>query len=567
MIRMVRYAGNRLVSGARLLGLAPHDSMRWKIHRSLLNSLPDAARSRPAANQAEVDDNLPMLNPALQIVLTMSLLAQAPPTARRVAITIDDGPVVGEMTDLVRFQRVSAGLIGSLAAERVPATIFVNERQLNVAGQRDARAAVLEQWLDAGFDLANHTYSHPSLNKVPLWQFADEVVKGEVIMRPLLERRGRKLEWFRYPFLHSGLSGDVHQGIMDFLAQRRYRVAPVTVDYADYTFAGAFRNQLATGNVEIAHKIKDAYLNQVNVGFEYAEKTSVEVFGYEIPQILLIHCNELNSLTLRDTIARLRTRGYQFITLDEAMKDAAYERPDTFAGPGGSWLSRTATVMGKKLTLSRPAVPEWITSTTAAAPQTRPALLFREDWKETPAATPATQEHVSNPDLVLTLHGPGRDLIKKSHHDQPADDPYYIWSGDTKAPWAISLRPRRGPFDLSGQTRVRWRAKQSGFHELHLIVQIDAKQWVISDQSDGPSADWREREFSIRDLSWRTLDIEQVVEGRPVDKANLSRVLAIGVTDLRAGGGTPASSRLDWIEVYATTSNSQPPTPNSQLPK
>jgi hypothetical protein len=96
--------------------------MRWKIHRSLLNSLPDAARSRPAANQAEVDDNLPMLNPALQIVLTMSLLAQAPPTARRVAITIDDGPVVGEMTDLVRFQRVSAGLIGSLAAERVPAT-------------------------------------------------------------------------------------------------------------------------------------------------------------------------------------------------------------------------------------------------------------------------------------------------------------------------------------------------------------------------------------------------------------------------------------------------------------
>ena len=504
-----------------------------------------------------------MWNSALPIALTFSLLqAATPPTqpARRVAITIDDGPVVGEMSDLGRFQRISAGLIGSLTAEKVPATIFVNERQLNVAGQRDARAAVLEQWLDAGFDLANHTYSHPSLNKVPLWQFGDDVVKGEVIMRPLVERRGRTFEWFRYPFLHSGTSEEIHQGIMSFLAERGYRVAPVTVDYADYTFAGAYRSQLAAGNVELAERIKQAYLEQVELGFDYAERSSVELFGYEPPQILLIHCNELNALTLRDTVARLRKRGYAFVTLQEAMKDAAYERPDTFAGPGGSWLSRTATHMGKKLTLSRPPIPEWISGTgSGAGSRTRaqpaaaaPGLVFREDWKETPAATPVTQEHVAHPDLMLSLHGPGRDRVKKSHHDQPADDPYYIWSGDTTAPWAVSLRHRRGAVDLSGQARVRWRAKQSGFHELRLIAQVGQEQWLIADRSDGASADWRERDFAIADLGWRTLDITRIVEGRPVEGPDLSTVLAIGVTDLRAGGGTPASSRLDWIEVYGT---------------
>jgi len=31
----------------------------------------------------------------------------------------------------------------------------------------------------------------------------------------------------------------------------------------------------------------------------------------------------------------------------------------------------------------------------------------------------------------------------------------------------------------------------------------------------------------------------------------LSRVDEVGFTDLMAGGGTPASSRLDWIEVWA----------------
>ena len=251
-----------------------------------------------------------------------------------------------------------------------------------------------------------------------------------------------------------------------------------------------------------------------------------------MPQILLIHCNELNSLTLRDSIARLRKRGYEFITLDEAMRDPAYERPDTFAGPGGSWLSRTATVMGRQLTLSEAAVPEWITRNCEGTRDANargecraiaPSLAFREDWKETPAATPVTQEHVANPDLILTVHGPGAALVKKSHHDQPADDPFYIWSGDTTAPWAVSLRHRGGSVDLSGQARVRWRAKQSGFHELRLIVQVDDKQWLVADQADGASSDWRERAFAIAELTWRTLDITRIAEGRPVEKPNLSR--------------------------------------------
>jgi peptidoglycan/xylan/chitin deacetylase (PgdA/CDA1 family) len=280
---------------------------------------------------------------------------------RRVAITIDDGPVVGEMKSLENFQRISAGLIGSLQAEKAPATIFINERQINVHGQRDGRAAVLAQWLDAGFDLANHTYSHPSLNRVPLWQFQDDVLRGDVITRALLAERGRKLVWFRYPFLHSGTTTEVHQGIMDFLEQRSYRVAPVTVDYADYSFAGLFTRMMRSGDTETAEKVKQAYLDQVDVGFAHAEKVSQDLFGYEPAQILLIHCNELNSLTLRESIARMRNRGYSFITLDEAMTDKAYQRPDSFAGPGGSWLSRTATSMGRPLPPgSGPQLPPWI---------------------------------------------------------------------------------------------------------------------------------------------------------------------------------------------------------------
>jgi peptidoglycan/xylan/chitin deacetylase (PgdA/CDA1 family) len=305
------------------------------------------------------------LSIGLAVTVALASAGAQAPTGRRVAITIDDGPVVNEMTDLGNFQRITHGLIGSFQVEKVPVIMFLNERQLNVPGQRDARANVVEQWLNAGFDVGNHAYSHKSASMVPVDEFTDDVTKGEVITRELLERRGKQLVWLRYPYLHSGATAEDHQAIVDFLEKRKYRHAPVTVDYADYTFAGAYTRELRRANVEMAERIKQAYLDQVDVGFNYAEKFSKELYGREIAQILLIHCNELNSVSLRDSIARMRKRGYAFISLEEAMQDEAYQRPDTFAGPGGSWLSRTATVMGKKPTeeivAARPIVPKWIT--------------------------------------------------------------------------------------------------------------------------------------------------------------------------------------------------------------
>ena len=95
------------------------------------------------------------------------------------------------------------------------------------------------------------------------------------------------------------------------------------------------------------------------------------------------------------------------------------------------------------------------------ADATRPDLLFREDWKENAAVTPVTQEHVANPDLILTRHGPGEGKIRKSHHDKPADDPFYVWSGEAEANWALSLSHARLAMDLTGNAKIRWRARHA----------------------------------------------------------------------------------------------------------
>src|SRR5437867_12287817 len=102
---------------------------------------------------------------SLAIVIALVLAQQANEAQianRRIAVTLDDGPSVENpstpgipMKDLAKAQKVAARLMAALQAEEAPATIFINESQLNVPGERDARVEVLEKWLDAGFDLAN----------------------------------------------------------------------------------------------------------------------------------------------------------------------------------------------------------------------------------------------------------------------------------------------------------------------------------------------------------------------------------------------------------------------------
>jgi hypothetical protein len=192
-----------------------------------------------------------------------------------------------------------------------------------------------------------------------------------------------------------------------------------------------------------------------------------------------------------------------------------------------------------------------ILSGLSCSSQVRSPLFFREDWKEIEAALPVTQEHVANAELVLSLYGPGADQVKKSNHPLIPNDPYYIWSGECKANWALTLRHSTKFVDLSGESAaIRFRSRQSGFRQLHVILKLQDGTWLVGDHAAGYTQDWSETKLIISNIRWRKLSIEDVIEGAVIEKPNLTSVVEIGFTDLMRGGGTPASSRLDWIEVY-----------------
>ncbi|MFZ0643268.1 MAG: polysaccharide deacetylase family protein [Candidatus Acidiferrales bacterium] len=286
-------------------------------------------------------------------------------TRREVAITVDDlpGALPGNdfaYGDLKELQKINHGIPGVLKAHHAWAIGFVNERKLQVQGERDARAALLQMWLDDGLFLGNHTYSHADFSTTPLQEYEDETIRGEVVTGALLKARGEKELYFRHPYLDTGISLDAKNAFDAFLKARGYIIAPVTIEDADYVFNDALAHAYETKDKKLAAKAKREYLEYVDTVFNYAESESEKLFSRQIPQVLLIHDNALNTECLDGLLTRLEQRGYKFVSLQEAMTDPAYATPDLWVGTGVLWMERWKIAMGLKPEPDKgPDPPKW----------------------------------------------------------------------------------------------------------------------------------------------------------------------------------------------------------------
>jgi peptidoglycan/xylan/chitin deacetylase (PgdA/CDA1 family) len=302
------------------------------------------------------------------IALALVVAGAASGAERSVAVTFDDlpGPPGGLVSNDVGALRENTGkLLAALAERSVPVVGFVNEGKVFVDGEgpagAEARKAVLKTWVDAGYELGNHTYSHHSLNTTPLAEFEDDVVRGEPVVRALLAQSGRTLRYFRHPFLQVGLELDKRRAFESFLAGRGYTVAPVTIDNDEYVFAAVYADALRHGDRAAAGRIGDEYLRYMDGVFAFVEDVSRRLLGREPRQVLLLHANTLNADLIGRVADSLKARGYAFVTLEEALRDEVYRRFDTYVGRWGiSWLHHWEITEGRKRSPS-PDPPDWIT--------------------------------------------------------------------------------------------------------------------------------------------------------------------------------------------------------------
>jgi peptidoglycan/xylan/chitin deacetylase (PgdA/CDA1 family) len=278
---------------------------------------------------------------------------------REVAVTFDDLPATGPSENLVYQKYITDELLAKLKAENVPAIGFVNENKIIHYGEIDERTELLKKWLDAGFELGNHTFSHIAINNATFEEYTADLIRGETITRMLLEQKGKKLRFYRHTQLRTGPTEEYRQKLAEFLKNRGYTVAPVTIDNNEYIYTIIYSRAKAAGDKNLQEKIVRSYVEYMESVLEHFENLSREFLGREIKQILLLHANEINADHFDKLTAMLRKRGYKFITLEESLKDEAYKLPEVQSRRGLSWIHRWMLARGLEMK-EEPLQPEWV---------------------------------------------------------------------------------------------------------------------------------------------------------------------------------------------------------------
>ena len=276
-------------------------------------------------------------------------VAAATPPQGTVALTFDDLPGIVLRPEQDYVDATNKALLAGLKRHHFPAIGFVNEGKLDEA-IRKRQIAVLQSWVKAGFDLGNHTFSHSTPNDIGERSYVADIARGEKVIRPMMQRAHRTLQWFRHPYLETGSPASVKAEIDQWLAAHGYRIAPVTIDADDWEFAEPYDNAVMKGNKAEAKRIADIYLAYTERTIGWYRRASNVLFGRDIAYIMLLHDTRLNADCFEGLAAILARQNLQTVSLEQAMQDPAYQTADDYAGKDGvEWLERWSLTLKKEL--------------------------------------------------------------------------------------------------------------------------------------------------------------------------------------------------------------------------
>jgi peptidoglycan/xylan/chitin deacetylase (PgdA/CDA1 family) len=196
-----------------------------------------------------------------------------PKDSNLIALTYDDGP----------NSRFTPHLVEILKKKQVPATFFFIGEQVELYPSEAKFVA------DMGFEIGNHTYSHPNLRKLSCTEIQEELTKTQEIIK---STTGVTPALFRPPYMLS------NRTVVELAQSMNLAIVFWSVDTEDW--------KPSTTKEEIV----EAVMSQVTGG-----------------SIILMH--DRNTKTLQATeeiIDLLRAQGYEFATISrllEAIRDTA----------------------------------------------------------------------------------------------------------------------------------------------------------------------------------------------------------------------------------------------------
>lgn len=280
--------------------------------------------------------------------------AAGAPEPIRVAVTFDDLPAHGPLLPGQTIVDVHRQILSVLAAHRLPSVYgFVNGA--GIESHPDGRQ-VLELWRDAGHPLGNHTWGHEDVSDVGVEAFVQSIDRNDRLLAELVgdsegSRRARRV--FRYPFLHQGRDRATLDAVRAYLEQQHYRRAEVSVDFGDWAYNAPFVRCSAAQATRAVQVLRWNYVHRGVEFLQWSVAAARGIYGRDIAHVLLLHTGSFDAAVLDELLGAYEQEGVRWITLDEALADAAYAEdvrvPLSFGG----------TLLEQRIERDHPPVPPY----------------------------------------------------------------------------------------------------------------------------------------------------------------------------------------------------------------
>ena len=254
-------------------------------------------------------------------------------------VTVDDLPIPSRRLhpDDAGREALTRGLLAALARHRIKAVGLVTWR--NVSGPADEK--LLDLWLEAGHELGNHSFSHPDYPRTEAETYVADMEKGRAALAAFLDKRGRRLRFFRFPFLREGETPAKLAKMRDWLRATGQRSLPVTIDDQDWSFEEPWLLATKAADAGRLARLAEDYQHMLRLDALVYTAAGDALFERPTPQILLLHANAVGAAQWDALFTWLAGRGFRFASADEVLADPAFADAPEFVGRyGGSLWDR-----------------------------------------------------------------------------------------------------------------------------------------------------------------------------------------------------------------------------------
>ncbi|EYF02501.1 polysaccharide deacetylase family protein [Chondromyces apiculatus] len=305
---------------------------------------PGQASGPPPVAVTPVTTAAPVAPRSANQALAVSRAAARPGSAGpiEVAVTVDDLPAHGPVPAGVTRLAIHQEFLKVFRAHAVPQVYgFLNAAKL--AEHPEDRAA-LEAWVAAGHPLGNHTYSHPHLEQIGLDAYLGEIDRNEPLLRALMGKADeRTWKVFRYPFLKEGHDLPSRNAIRAHLAGHGYRIAQVTIDFADWAWNEPYTRCMERRDEEAIKVLERAFVNYGRASLQWSDATARQTYGRPIKHVLLLHVGAFDARAMDRLLTAYEKEGVRWVSLDEALSDPVYATDTGFTATWGQSMLEQMT--------------------------------------------------------------------------------------------------------------------------------------------------------------------------------------------------------------------------------